>query len=130
MIYEDAEERYANVQKLGGDVLESAYAVLYPPALDGEVVAINPLPGMPRVEVVRGDNGCVLVDAQNGLGEVRAADGSLQGVKGELAVDCADDSDSIWPITHHVQREPVDGDEGREDCFHLRQAGRVGCGAI
>lgn len=30
MIYEDAEERYANVQRLGNQVLEDALKVLYP----------------------------------------------------------------------------------------------------
>ncbi|KAI9633630.1 alpha-mannosidase [Dioszegia hungarica] len=101
MIYEDAEERYANVQKIGAEVLKSAYDVLYPGSkaieegISGmDLFAINTLPGVPRLEVMevagkagvvaqRGASGkgYVLVQAQDGLGNVKALDGSVQGVK-------------------------------------------------
>lgn len=87
MIYEDAEERYANVRTIGAEVLKSAYAVLYPGSTDlegsGGMIAINTLPGS-RLEVMEGNKGVVLVDAQAGLGQVKAIDGSMQGVKGKL----------------------------------------------
>lgn len=102
MIYEDAEERYANVQKIGAEVLKSAYDVLYPcskaieEGISGmDLFAINTLPGVPRLEVMevagkagvvaqRGASGkgYVLVQAQDWLGNVKALDGSVQGVKG------------------------------------------------
>lgn len=103
MIYEDAEERYANVQNLGEEILKSAYAVLYPHSVSlgsnakaGGVIAINTLPGVPRCEVMevdavhkglhtqRGSEGkaYVLVNAEEGLGSVMAADGSNQSVQG------------------------------------------------
>jgi hypothetical protein len=116
MIYEDAEERYANVQKIGAEVLKSAYDVLYlgSKAVEeggpgSELFAINTLPGVSRLEVMEvggkagaaaqrgaGGKGYVLVQAEDGMGNVKAIDGSLQGVKGESFFEPADVQWSRW----------------------------------
>jgi alpha-mannosidase len=129
MIYEDAEERYANVRTIGAEVLKSAYAVLYPGSTpveenSGEMIAINTLPGS-RLEVMKANSGFVLVDAQDGLGQVKAMDGSLQGVKGEFAISRADTSRTNWRLVHYEQRQFKDGTERRAYRLNLRYSGRV-----
>ena len=60
-IYEDAEAKYASIQKSISSILESAYSVLYanssPLSPDqrvdsGHVFALNPIPDYPRQEVM------------------------------------------------------------------------------
>jgi alpha-mannosidase len=117
MIYEDAEERYANVQELGREVLESAYVVLYPgsailQAACSDLIAVNTLP-VPRLEVMEVDPklrfdmqrgseaGYVLVDAQSGSGAPKAMNGSVESVKGESAPNVANLSRAKRGIVCH-----------------------------
>lgn len=84
MIYQDAEERYANVQRIGQEVLKSAYSVLYPGSTEtldsGRLVAMNPLL-TDRREVV----------AINGAGRHKYKDARkeyiLMDTKGETGLD-------------------------------------------
>jgi len=63
MVYEDAEALYANVRKIGNELLEEAFRVLYPKSISfltskeseiqgGRIMALNTTP-FPRMDVIK-----------------------------------------------------------------------------